>query len=115
MFLMRPERTSWSRSFQWPVAPGGYQPPASSVAAGAPDARGDHAPEVLPGLLEGRGQEGRRADEQLEAAAQPLVDSGEDPTPEGVRQSAGDRSQAGEGGLAALLGDLALDGRPEEV
>src|SRR5439155_8805349 len=52
----------------------------------------DHA-EVLPGLLDGRRQEGARRDEEPEVAAELAVDRPEDQAPQAERQPTGDRSK----------------------
>ena len=85
------------------------------AALGGAEALDDDDADVLPGLLQGGRQEGGGTDEQLEVATEALVDGAEERTPERVGQTSGDRAQTDELRGPALLLDLPLDRRPEEV
>src|SRR6185503_16122311 len=75
----------------------------------------DRDAEVLPPLLERRRQERPRRQEEPEMATELLVDAPEQPRPDAHRQVARETAEAGERGLAAALGDFALDRAPEQV
>ena len=88
---------------------------AAGARLGRAVALEDRDAEVLPALLEGRRQERPGRQEEPEMAAELLVDAPEEARPEAHRQVAGDAAKPVERGLAAALGDLALDGAPEQV
>ena len=85
------------------------------AALGGAVALHDDDAHLLPRLLELGRQEGGGADEQVQAAAEPLMDAPEDDPAGAIRQVAGDRPEPVEVGDLALGLDLALDGAPEEV
>ena len=88
---------------------------AAGPGLGRAVALDDRHAEVLPGLLEGRRQERAGRQEQPELPAELLVDAPEQARSQAHRQVPGEAAQARERGLAAALGDLALDGAPEQV